>query len=94
MPPAPPRGGMAAGMEAFAAQMMSKLQRDNKDILVTVQPSFTDAVQGFYHAVRWDEVRAVRRTPHACRGAARARCARCRPARRKQAGEGVGVCLL
>jgi hypothetical protein len=61
-PSPPPRAAsgqkmpLPPGFEQFAQQMFKGVVRANKDVLV--QPTFRDAVLGFYHAVDWTEVRA------------------------------------
>jgi len=52
-PPPPPRGALPPGFERFANDLFKNVVRSNKDVLV--QPTFRDAVLGFYHAVDWTE---------------------------------------
>ena len=42
-----------SSLDALGRDMLKKILRERKDVLV--QPSFRDAVVGFYYAVRWNE---------------------------------------
>ena len=53
----PPASAMDAKFEAFKANLLRDFVAQNKDKMVD-QSSLYELVMGFYHAVKWSEVRA------------------------------------
>jgi len=63
---APGKKQLPPGFEQLAKQMFKDVLKANKDQIV--QPTFRDAVMGFFHAIDWTEVRPatarVTEAPH------------------------------